>query len=194
MLNLWPQVDGLLFYHQQTHYTPGSTPLVGWLRPYMVTDILGIEVPVGPLTTKPEYAGLQLQQILENKKPSSEVRPANRSGGYELEHLSTPSPDSADSLNFLNQKPIREANMEDWVGGLMGCTQLTQCFWVASAHIWLFRISAECFCRPDLLQSMANSNQALFRMPSECRLVELRCISVVILAKNIDISTSKCRT
>ncbi|XP_053283836.1 snurportin-1 isoform X1 [Pleuronectes platessa] len=106
-------VDGLLFYHQQTHYTPGSTPLVGWLRPYMVTDILGIEVSIGPLTTKPEYASHQLQQILEHKKTSSEVRPANRSGGYELEHLSTPVPDSEDSLNFLNQKPIREANMED---------------------------------------------------------------------------------
>ncbi|XP_047451665.1 snurportin-1 isoform X1 [Mugil cephalus] len=105
-------VDGLLFYHRQTHYTPGSTPLVGWLRPYMVSDILGIEVPVGPLTTKPEYAGHQLQQILEHKKTSSEVRPANRSGGYELEYLSTPSQDSGDTLNFLNQKPIKEAHME----------------------------------------------------------------------------------
>ncbi|CAK6954435.1 snurportin-1 [Scomber scombrus] len=106
-------VDGLLFYHQQTHYTPGSTPLVGWLRPYMVTDILGIEVPVGALTAKPEYASHQLQQILEHKKPSSEVRPANNSGGYELEYLSTPSQDGADGLNFLNQNPIREAHMEN---------------------------------------------------------------------------------
>ncbi|KAM4572941.1 snurportin-1 isoform 2-T2 [Odontesthes bonariensis] len=105
-------VDGLLFYHRQTHYTPGTTPLVGWLRPYMVTDILSIEVPVGPLTAKPEYASQQLQQILEHKKPSSEVRPANRSGGYELEYLSTPSQDSDDTLNCLNQKPIREAHME----------------------------------------------------------------------------------
>ncbi|XP_059191579.1 snurportin-1 [Centropristis striata] len=105
-------VDGLLFYHRQTHYTPGSTPLVGWLRPYMVSDILGMEVPAGPLTAKPEYAGHQLQQILEHKKTSSEVRPANRSGGYELEHLSTPTPDGEGAMNFLNQKPIREANME----------------------------------------------------------------------------------
>jgi len=105
-------VDGLLFYHRQTHYTPGTTPLVGWLRPYMVTDILGIEVPVGPLTAKPEYASHQLQQILEHKKPSSEVRPVNRSGGYELEYLSTPSQDGDDTLDCLNQKPIKEAHME----------------------------------------------------------------------------------
>lgn len=85
-----PQVDGLLFYHRQTHYTPGSTPLVGWLRPYMVSDILGIQVPQCPLTTKPAYAGHQMQQILEHKKSSSEVRPADQNGRYELEHLSTP--------------------------------------------------------------------------------------------------------
>lgn len=110
ILKFWLQVDGLLFYHRQTHYTPGSTPLVGWLRPYMVSDILGIEVPVGPLTTKPQYASHQLQQILEHKKTSSEVRPANRSGGYELEYLSTPSQDTG--VTFLNQNPIREAHME----------------------------------------------------------------------------------
>ena len=38
------QLDGLLFFHKQTHYTIGSTPLVTWLKPYMVPDILGIEV------------------------------------------------------------------------------------------------------------------------------------------------------
>ncbi|XP_035251575.1 snurportin-1 [Anguilla anguilla] len=83
-------VDGLLFYHGQTHYTPGSTPLVGWLRPYMVSDILGIQVPQCSLTAKPAYAGHQMQQILEHKKSSTGVRPADQSGRYELEHLSTP--------------------------------------------------------------------------------------------------------
>ncbi|XP_037110738.1 snurportin-1 isoform X1 [Syngnathus acus] len=101
-------VDGLLFYHQQTHYMPGSTPLVGWLRPYMVADILGLEVPPGPLTAKPDYASHQLQQIREHKKTSGEVRPASRDGGYELEHLSTPTQD-----NGGNHRHIREAQMED---------------------------------------------------------------------------------
>lgn len=105
-------MDGLLFYHRQTHYTPGSTPLVGWLRPYMVLDILGLEVPAGPLTTKPEYANLQLQQIREHKKASTDVRPANSSGGYELEYLSTPRQDAKDPLHGFSQEPIKEANME----------------------------------------------------------------------------------
>lgn len=84
----------------------------------MVADILGIEVPEGPLTAKPQYASHQLQQILEHKKPSSEVRPANASGGYELEYLSTPVPDSGDNGEdgvFLKQGPGREARMELWV-------------------------------------------------------------------------------
>ncbi|KFV72595.1 Snurportin-1 [Dryobates pubescens] len=94
------EVDGLLFYHKQTHYTPGSTPLVGWLRPYMVPDILGLAVPATALTAKPDYAGRQLQQIIESKKskklaagegdPSSTAAASN--GHYELEHLSTPQP------------------------------------------------------------------------------------------------------
>ncbi|XP_010624610.3 snurportin-1 isoform X1 [Fukomys damarensis] len=89
------EVDGLLFYHKQTHYSPGSTPLVGWLRPYMVSDVLGMDVPAGPLTTKPEYAGHQLQQIIEHKRSQKDAREkltheACESGCYELEHLSTP--------------------------------------------------------------------------------------------------------
>uniref|UniRef100_G1QDA9 Snurportin-1 n=1 Tax=Myotis lucifugus TaxID=59463 RepID=G1QDA9_MYOLU len=103
------EVDGLLFYHKQTHYSPGSTPLVGWLRPYMVSDILGVAVPAGgPLTTKPEYAGHQLQQIIEHKRSQKEgmkEKPTHKAfdnGHYELEHLSTPElksdPHSLDQL------------------------------------------------------------------------------------------------
>uniref|UniRef100_A0A671KV70 Snurportin-1 n=1 Tax=Sinocyclocheilus anshuiensis TaxID=1608454 RepID=A0A671KV70_9TELE len=104
-------VDGLLFYHKETHYTPGSTPLVGWLRPYMVVDILGIEVPQCPLTSKPDYASHQLQQILEHKKTSTEVRPADQNGRYELEHLSTPETQLEKSHSFTERsrpnEPIR---------------------------------------------------------------------------------------
>ncbi|XP_047140201.1 snurportin-1 isoform X1 [Hydra vulgaris] len=40
------QIDGVLFYHRLSQYRPGRNPLVGWLKPYMIPDILGIEVPV----------------------------------------------------------------------------------------------------------------------------------------------------
>jgi len=42
-----PAVDGLLFYHSQAHYIPGKTPLVGWLKPHMMSTVLGI--PVAPV-------------------------------------------------------------------------------------------------------------------------------------------------
>lgn len=75
----------------------------------MVSDILGVAVPAGcPLTTKPEYAGHQLQQIIEHKRSQKEgmkekpTQKAFNSGHYELEHLSTPElksdPHSLDQL------------------------------------------------------------------------------------------------
>ncbi|MEE6528178.1 hypothetical protein FKM82_030189, partial [Ascaphus truei] len=81
------KVDGLLFYHKHTHYTPGSTPLVGWLRPYMAPEILGFPAPAGPLAEKPAYAGEQMRQILEHKRGG---KGGAEGGSYELEHLSTP--------------------------------------------------------------------------------------------------------
>lgn len=39
------QVDGLLFYHNQAYYRPGRTPLVGWLKPFMLPKILSIYLP-----------------------------------------------------------------------------------------------------------------------------------------------------
>lgn len=47
------KLDGLLFYHKRTHYTSGSTPLVGWLKAYMVPEMLQIEVPPTLCDDKP---------------------------------------------------------------------------------------------------------------------------------------------
>jgi snurportin-1 len=37
-------LDGILFYHKHVHYLPGHTPLVGWLKAYMVPDMFGVPV------------------------------------------------------------------------------------------------------------------------------------------------------
>ncbi|XP_070809687.1 snurportin-1 [Pituophis catenifer annectens] len=107
------EVDGILFYHKQAHYNPGSTPLVGWLRPYMVSDILGIVVPSCPLTSKPGYAGQQLQQIIEHKRnknqqPGEADDPPSQDGRYELEHLSTPPVEASQPLS-----PSGECQMDN---------------------------------------------------------------------------------
>ncbi|KAK0416029.1 hypothetical protein QR680_012257 [Steinernema hermaphroditum] len=38
-------LDGLLFYHSQVLYSPGQNPLIGWLKPWMLPEILNINVP-----------------------------------------------------------------------------------------------------------------------------------------------------
>ncbi|XP_076220917.1 snurportin-1 [Nomia melanderi] len=50
--NLHP-LDGLLFYHRDGQYTKGRTPLVTWLKPFMLTEVLGIFIPA-PLDEKPD--------------------------------------------------------------------------------------------------------------------------------------------
>lgn len=65
------QIDGLLFYHKRTHYLFGSTPLVVWLKPYMLPEILGIEVPQCQLGHQPadytNYAD-HMKKVAEDKE------------------------------------------------------------------------------------------------------------------------------
>ncbi|CAH0405454.1 unnamed protein product [Chilo suppressalis] len=51
-----PSLDGILFYHRQAHYISGETPLVGWLFPYMVPEVLGADITVNKsyMSQKPE--------------------------------------------------------------------------------------------------------------------------------------------
>lgn len=39
-----PEVDGVLFFHKQGHYITGKTPLVTWLKIFMLPEILKITV------------------------------------------------------------------------------------------------------------------------------------------------------
>lgn len=44
------KVDGLLFYHKDSNYIYGRTPLVTWLFPFMIPDVLGEGTPVAGLS------------------------------------------------------------------------------------------------------------------------------------------------
>lgn len=41
----WDPLDGLLFYHKLGFYTPNVSPLVGWLKPFMLPEVIGVRVP-----------------------------------------------------------------------------------------------------------------------------------------------------
>ncbi|VVD04111.1 unnamed protein product [Leptidea sinapis] len=44
----FPALDGLLFYHKKAQYFSGETPLVGWLFPFMVPEVLGPDIQMRP--------------------------------------------------------------------------------------------------------------------------------------------------
>ncbi|XP_065060566.1 snurportin-1-like [Rhopilema esculentum] len=67
------KIDGLLFYHKRTHYTPGRTPLVGWLKPSMLPDVLGIRVPTFITDSVPIVNKLSFMKSTASALPLSEA-------------------------------------------------------------------------------------------------------------------------
>lgn len=62
-----PPLDGLLFHHRDAEYMSGTTPLVTWLKPFMLPEVLGIFVP-SPLDEKPEgYIDFKSHILDKNK-------------------------------------------------------------------------------------------------------------------------------
>jgi len=54
------RLDGLLFYHRNVHYMPGKTPLVAWLKGYMVPELLNIQVSDELIEQTPtDYPGMK---------------------------------------------------------------------------------------------------------------------------------------
>jgi len=54
------RLDGLLVYHRQVHYMPGKTPLVGWIKGYMVPELLDIQVCEDLMEQRPaDYSGMK---------------------------------------------------------------------------------------------------------------------------------------
>lgn len=76
--NLDPKLfplDGLLFYHRAASYTFMKTPLVTWLKPYMLPEKLGISVSP-PLDERPNsYINFQhfMEQINIKKAQNREI-------------------------------------------------------------------------------------------------------------------------
>ncbi|KAL7300415.1 hypothetical protein TKK_0006841 [Trichogramma kaykai] len=67
--DLYP-LDGILFFHKEGHYFNGKTPLVTWLKVYMLPEVFGISIPE-QYDVKPEgyidYHNHILKEIAESK-------------------------------------------------------------------------------------------------------------------------------
>lgn len=79
------KLDGLLFYHKQAHYQPGTvTPLVGWLKAFMVPEILGIDVDEAYFQEKPS-SYTSLQEKVANKGKDKQTKRAEKPEKMETE-------------------------------------------------------------------------------------------------------------
>ena len=68
------QLDGVLFYNKKTFYTFGTTPLVLWLKAYMMPEILGVPVPDDQMSQRPQdYTGFT--QHVKSVREQAEAKP-----------------------------------------------------------------------------------------------------------------------
>lgn len=70
----WNPLDGLLFYHKQGFYTPKVSPLVGWLKPFMIPEVLKFNVSDSLMQKKPiSYVNIQ-HHLSKKAKQTNENR------------------------------------------------------------------------------------------------------------------------
>ena len=53
--NAGAAADGALFFHRAAHYRPGVTPLVLWLKPFMLPEAVGVPLTPEQLGAPPDY-------------------------------------------------------------------------------------------------------------------------------------------
>ncbi|KAF5287869.1 hypothetical protein FQA39_LY15645 [Lamprigera yunnana] len=61
------ELDGVLFYHRETIYLEHITPLVGWLKPFMIPEMLQIPINEIFMEKRPKNY-ISLAQYLESRK------------------------------------------------------------------------------------------------------------------------------
>ena len=76
------QLDGLLFYHKRAHYAFGTTPLVLWLKAFMLPEILGVPVSAQHMAQRPtSYSTFShhAEQVRTNAVSRKSTTPHTRS-------------------------------------------------------------------------------------------------------------------
>ncbi|XP_039277511.1 snurportin-1 isoform X1 [Nilaparvata lugens] len=79
-----PELDGLLFYHPEVFYSAGSTPLVGWLKPFMMPQVLSVPVSDQHLQGKPLGCASVNDYIELFNQKSTKKAPQKRRGRNKL--------------------------------------------------------------------------------------------------------------
>ncbi|CAB3376085.1 Hypothetical predicted protein [Cloeon dipterum] len=103
-LDFTEKLDGVLFYHKEAHYSAGVTPLVVWLLPFMIPEVLGISVNE-ELAQQPESYPGHLEYIAEYKKKRKEKR---RRGRKSVEMDTSGSGHDESSIFEESGEPVQE--------------------------------------------------------------------------------------
>jgi snurportin-1 len=99
-------LDGLLFYHKKVNYLPGSTPLVGWLKGYMVPEVLGTPVSEELMRQKPNsYASMKnyIQSYAEEELKKPRSRKNQKDDMDDLDSTLVPDPDDINKDSSENK-------------------------------------------------------------------------------------------
>lgn len=75
-------LDGLLFYHRNSHYTFGFTPLMTWLKAFMLPEVLGVFVP-SPYDNKPD-GYIDFQHYIRQRKKDRRKKVKSNSHTYNV--------------------------------------------------------------------------------------------------------------
>ena len=76
-----PKLDGLLFYHKDSHYVHGKTPLVTWLFPFMLPEVLDIHTIDGQYMAKKPANYVDYRKYIEEFEEKRNVKLNRRRGG-----------------------------------------------------------------------------------------------------------------
>ena len=96
-----PELDGFLFYHKESSYVHGKTPLVGWLFAFMIPEVLAVpymnpaylnELPVGYV----DYS-TYIREFDENAAKQGRSR-RRRTNGDKMDTEAVDDPDSMDAV------------------------------------------------------------------------------------------------
>lgn len=113
-----PELDGFLFYHKQSSYIHGKTPLVGWLFAFMMPDIFHTpHINENYLKEKPSNYTNYLEYIKEFDEAQKEkwAPKQNRNGRVEkmeAEQNWRVRDNTSDSME--NSEQFDEAQMKKW--------------------------------------------------------------------------------
>ncbi|XP_052861934.1 snurportin-1 [Anopheles cruzii] len=117
-----PRLDGFLFYHKESHYIHGLTPLVTWLFQFMLTDVLQLPsgmVNSGYLDHKPaSYTGDYAKYIgdFERRRKKRKLRHRHPAKKRKTKHMSiddAPAVEPGDHLALWEAMEAAPLDSED---------------------------------------------------------------------------------